>query len=181
MQLNWLRSPGSIVTHPQLWYVILSSCFMHKFIKFLIVYAAESQWYYAETPDGALHQLLALSVQSHWHFSCSSLGARQSASDANKLIIWMMSVRDSIFLLFYLLFLLFFIFCMEICRRPSDDVKLEVLLTSLTRKLLFHGLQLESTSTQSFNWKTGFWCFSFDNNFRTARLQFTIWLKTTST
>lgn len=129
----------------------------------------------------------ALSVQSHWHFSCSSLGARQSASDANKLIIWMMSVRDSIFLLFYLFFSLFSFLIFALWKLVVDRVMMSSPkfygeeLTSLTCKLLFYGLQLESSSTQSFNWKTGFWSFSFDNNFRTTRLQFTIWLKTTST
>lgn len=77
-------------------------CFMHKFINFLIV----CNWKSMILCENTLWQFSSASifnlVWSSFFFLLSTLGGRQSALDANKLIIWMMSDRDIIFLSFFL-------------------------------------------------------------------------------
>lgn len=125
---------------------------MHKFMKFLI---AKSIWFYSrrhresDSSYRLLRELFIASISILWIFSSFvSLGAHQSASDANKLIIRMMSVRDGIFLVpFAWKFL---------------DVSHEDELTSTTRRHLWRYCrstprgktsELQSAPTRSFNWK----------------------------
>lgn len=100
-----LASLHSIVTHPHDIRFFHHLLFMHKFIKFSIVCNWKSMKLYVKSIPMALFISFPLFRQSLSSFSIfnqvycfhslySSLGGRQSASDANKLIIWMMSVRD---------------------------------------------------------------------------------------
>lgn len=101
MQLNWLHSAFSIVTHSHdMRFFHHVSCIIsfHKVFDCMQLKVNDIMWKHTHAWGRFSSANLFITV------CCLKLlcylGDRQSASDANKLITWMMSIRDTIFVTF---------------------------------------------------------------------------------